>query len=83
VWDDEVREALKAKYLEDMARIEQALGVEWVANGEDGYHVFKNDAEDVLERLADPELLSEHGYPIDENNTHGEYHHSSAWSFAR
>jgi len=83
VWDDEVREALKAKYLEDMARIEQALGVEWVANGEDGYHVFKNDAEDVLERLADPELLSEHGYPIDENNTHGEYHHSSAWGFAR
>lgn len=73
VWDDEVREALKAKYVADLERIEQILGVEWVLSGEDGYHVLKSNPEDVLERLADPELLSAHGFPVDEDIANSEH----------
>lgn len=65
VWNDELREAMKQKYLEDLRSIEKALGVRWVADGSEGYHVLIGDTEEALERLSEMRIDPRHGFPLE------------------
>lgn len=65
VWNDELREAMKLKYLDDLKSIEKALGVRWVADNGEGYHVLTGDPEEALERLSEMRSDPRHGFPLE------------------
>jgi len=68
VWDDEMRAMMIKKYDADLTKIEKALGVQWVASGEEegeGTHELFGDQEAALEKLGsdDWKLEEDFGFP--------------------
>ncbi len=64
-FDDAMRQEILTKYVRDLERIEEALGVRWVAEGEDGHHITQMDLTDALERLSDPQYVPDLVSPIE------------------
>ncbi|KAL9078619.1 MAG: hypothetical protein Q9157_002458 [Trypethelium eluteriae] len=70
-WDESAKNALLEKYVTELDRIEKALGVKWISQGDEtdeGFHVSYNSfrsSEETLEALADPPPRVTHGYPED------------------
>ena len=65
-WDEPLKQALMEKYEAELGKIERAFGIKWVAQGDDGFHVSyaqDEDAEEIIEKLADPSTRIPHGYP--------------------
>ncbi|KAL1303681.1 hypothetical protein AAFC00_007035 [Neodothiora populina] len=71
----EITDELLRKYDEELRKIEDALGVEWMCGAAGGrgrgYHVPRRELEDRLEMLSEPDYVfdPEYGYPWDEEET--------------
>ncbi|KAI9711550.1 MAG: hypothetical protein M1820_002115 [Bogoriella megaspora] len=65
-WDESMKQALMNKYVKELEKIEQALGVKWISKHNHGYHSTEkhgDEAEEVLEMLSEPPPHVRHGYP--------------------
>ncbi|KAJ9625934.1 hypothetical protein H2203_004703 [Taxawa tesnikishii (nom. ined.)] len=84
VWDKHIAAESQEKLSQDIEKIEQALGVMWISQGDngEGYHVTKGVLEETLENLASPEfaLKPMHGFPWDASEA-GES--KSLWNVVR
>ncbi|KAI9685159.1 MAG: hypothetical protein M1822_004746 [Bathelium mastoideum] len=67
-WDEPMKQALMVKYEAELKKIEQALGVKWISQGEEGFHLSLAEgdaAEEIMEKLSDLSTAVVHGYPED------------------
>lgn len=68
VWNEGIRVEILKKYENDLSRIEEALGVRWIAGASgEGAHEVLNTREESLERLSAGEFKHEesYGFPYD------------------
>jgi hypothetical protein len=61
-WDDRLQRALVEKLTEDLAAIEQMMGVEWVQEDGFSYHVPTEKWAEALEMLSEPDFFTKYGY---------------------
>ena len=65
-WDEPMKQALMEKYEAEIEKIEQCIGVKWVSQGEEGFHVSTaqgEQAEELMEKLSELSPVTPHGYP--------------------
>lgn len=69
VWTQELRDEMIVKYDHDLTTIEQALGVKWVADDDEGqgHHELYMDQEEALDKLGEKrmDLDEDYGYPYE------------------
>jgi hypothetical protein len=66
-WDEPMKQALLEKYAFDLAEIEEQMGIQWISQGEEGYHKLPEgeDMEEALEKLSGGYTPHLYGYPED------------------
>ena len=65
-WDEPIKQLLMEKYENELKKIEKAMGVKWVSEGNEGFHIScaeGEDAELIMEKLAESRPHIPHGYP--------------------
>lgn len=62
VWNEKLQQALMDKLVEDLAAIEQMMGVKWVQRDGISFHAPLQNCQESLEMLSEPDFFTKYGY---------------------